>query len=206
MLARVSSIEAYRRWSNWQPLFDGDEEPSLDDLIRQITIDDPSEAMKAGTAFHKALETAKEGPHETLHALGYTFHLAGGDVELPPVRELRAYGRYGGLTVTGQVDGLHGRTVIDHKTTGRCDLERYLAGCQWKFYLDLFDANEFRWNIFEIKELDGPGEYRVSAPQVLTAHRYPEMHEDCARLAAEYLDFAREHLALPQAALNLMEG
>ena len=56
MLARVSNIEALRRWSNWQPLFDGDEEPTLEDLIRQITTDSPSEAMKAGTAFHKAIE------------------------------------------------------------------------------------------------------------------------------------------------------
>lgn len=194
MLARVSNIEAHRRWSNWQPLFDGDEEPSLDDLIRQITTDEPSEAMKAGTAFHKAVEDAPVGEHATLTALGYTFHLAGGAVELPPVRELRAYGNYGGLTVTGQVDGLLGKVVIDHKTTGRCDVERYLAGCQWKFYLDLFEANVFRWNIFEIKEL-APQEYRVAEPQVLTAFRYPELHADCAKLAAEYLAFARQYLA-----------
>lgn len=193
MLARVSNIEAFRRWTNWQPLFDGDEEPSLEDLVRQITTDEPSEAMKAGTAFHKVLETAEPGDHGIVTANGYTFHLIDGQIELPPVRELRAYGSYGGLNVTGQVDGLHGRIVIDHKTTSRCDVERYLGGCQWKFYLDLFGANVFRWNIFEIKEL-GPQEYRVSEPQVLTAYRYPEMHGHCVDLAAEYLDFAQRHL------------
>lgn len=193
MLARVSNIEAYRRWSNWQPLHDNDEEPSLADLVRQITTDEPSEAMKAGTAFHKALETAGDGTHYTLEALGYTFRLADGELALPTVRELRAYGSYGGLHVTGQVDGLQGKTVIDHKTTSRCDVERYLTGCQWKFYLDLFDADVFTWNIFEIKELE-PNEYGVSPPQVLTAYRYPEMRDDCMKLASEYLDFARKNL------------
>jgi len=193
MLARVSNIEAFRRWTNWQPFHDNDEEPSLADLVRQITTDEPSEAMLAGTAFHKALELAENGSHDTLEALGYTFRLSGGDIALPAVRELRAYGRYGGLSVTGQVDGLHGKTVVDHKTTSRFDPERYLNGCQWKFYLDLFDADAFTWNIFELKEL-GEREYGVGAPHALTAYRYPELHDDCAKLAAAYLDFACKHL------------
>lgn len=193
MLARVSNIEAYRQWWNWTPLFDGQEEPTVEDLIRFITTDEPSEAMLAGTAFHKALELAEEGRHFTLEALGYTFRLADGEVALPDVRELRAYGSYGALTVTGQVDGLHGKTVIDHKTTGRFDPERYLNGCQWKFYLDLFGADVFRWNVFEIKEL-GEREYGVAPPHVLTACRYPELHDDCMRLAADYLEFANRYL------------
>jgi len=193
MLARVSNIEAFRQWSNWQPRFDGDEEPSVDDLIRFITTDEPTEAMQAGTAFHKALELAGSGDYDTLEALGYTFRLSGGVVDLPSVRELRAYGSYGALMVTGQVDGLHGKTVIDHKTTSRFDPERYLNGCQWKFYLDLFDASVFRWNVFEIKELD-TREYSVTAPHVLTAYRYPELHADCERLAADYAEFANRYL------------
>jgi len=207
MLARVSNIEAFRRWSNWQPLFDGDEEPTLDDLIRQITVDEPSEAMKAGTAFHKAMELAQDGLHETFEANGYRFLLPSAEIALPPIREMRAFGDYGALTVTGQVDAVDGRVVIDHKTTSRFDAERYLNGCQWKFYLDLFGADEFRWNVFEIKELD-PMVYRVSEPQTLRACRYPSLHADCESLAAEYLDFARQHLRkeIPLAAQMLMAG
>lgn len=186
MLARVSNIEAFRRWRE-------DESQSVEDLVRFITTDEPTEAMQAGTAFHKALETAGEGDHFELSALGYVFRLADGVVELPSIREMRAHRRYGPLTVTGQIDGIFGRTVIDHKTTARIDHERYLTGCQWKFYLDIFEADAFRWNLFEIKDL-GPKEYGVSPPQALTAYRYPEMHEDCARLAADYLAFARVHL------------
>lgn len=196
MLARVSAIESFRQWRE-------DEEQSVDDLVRWLTTDNPSEAMLAGTAFHKALELATPGDYDTLYANGYTFHLPDGDLALPVIRELRAYGNYGPLQVTGQVDGLHGKRVDDHKTTGRFDPERYLAGFQWRFYLDLFGGDRFRWNVFEIREVR-PLVYQVAEPQTLEACRYPGMHEDCARLASEFYEFAQRHLpaqpALSQAA------
>ena len=192
-IARVSNIEAFRQWKNWRPLFDGQDEPTVGDLVRFITVDEPTDAMRAGTAFHKAMELAQVGSHETFEANGYTFMLPDADLELPAIREMRAYGDYGGLTVTGQVDAIEGRIVFDHKTTGTFDPERYLDGCQWKFYLDLFDADEFRWNVFVIKEVE-PQVYSVAAPQVLAAYRYPGMHADCESLAADFLAFARNHL------------
>ena len=193
MLTRVSHIEAYRKRRDWYPLFDGDEEPSLEDLVRQITTDEPSEKMLAGTAFHKALELAQVGEFETLEADGYRFTLADGELSLPSIREIRASRRYGELVVTGKADCVLGRTVIDHKTTGKIDFDRYLEGYQWRFYLELFEADEFVWNLFQIREV-GEKTYRVEAPQVLKVNRYPEIAADCEALAAEYLEFAREHL------------
>lgn len=204
MLARVSNIEAYRQWMNWQPLFDGQEEPTVEDLVKFILSDEPSEAMRAGTAFHKAMELAQDGDHDSFEANGYRFILPDAEISLPSVREMRAYGNYGGLTVTGQVDAVEGKIVIDHKTTGKFSPERYLDGCQWKFYLDLFGANEFRWNVFVIKELESKV-YSVAAPQTLAASRYPELHGDCERLAADYLAFARKHMP-PDPTELLMAG
>ena len=200
MLTRVSNIEAYRKWLNWKPLFDGDEEPSLDDLVRQITTDEPSEKMMAATAFHAALETAQDGDHTEFSAMGYRFELPDAELALPALRELRAFKAYGDLQVTGKVDCLDGKIVEDHKTTSRVDFERYLEGCQWRFYLDIFEANVFQWHIFELKELE-PKVYRVSAPQILRAVRYPELHQDCCRLAEEYLAFARQ-MNLPDARID----
>lgn len=193
MLARVSNIEAFRQWKNWRPLFEGQEEPTVEDLVRFITTDEPTEAMKVGTAFHKAMELAQEGSHETFEANGYTFLLPDAELVLPAIREMRAYSAYGGLTVTGQVDAVEGRIVFDHKTTSKFDPERYLDGCQWKFYLDLFGADEFRWNVFVIKEVE-PQVYSVAAPHVLAAYRYPGLHSDCRALADDFLEFALEHL------------
>lgn len=203
LVARVSNIEAFRRWRE-------DDETSIDDLIRSITTDEPSPAMMAGTAFHKAMETAEFGEHDTLKVGDYLFHLNGGEIELPPIREMRGEKAYGDLMVSGQVDALRGRKIIDHKTTCRFDAERYLAGVQWRYYLDIFDADEFQWNVFEIKEI-APNEYAVSPPQTLRAFRYPDMHDDCARLARDYLGFANTHLIrtpepLPPIAQFLMAG
>ncbi|MDC9825641.1 PD-(D/E)XK nuclease family protein [Devosia sp. ZB163] len=197
MLARVSNIEAYRRWLNWKPLFEDQEEPTVEDFIRSITTDEPSEAMMAGTAFHAAIENAQDGEHETFAAMGYTFHLPDAEIALPFIRELRAFKEYGGLTVTGKVDCLDGKRVVDHKTTSRVDLDRYLEGCQWRFYLDIFGADAFEWHIFEIREME-PKVYRVSAPQTLRAYRYPGMADDCARLAGEFEEFATR-MNLPDA-------
>lgn len=200
MLARVSSIEAYRRWIGWTPLFDGQEEPTLDDLVRQITTDEPSEAMLAGTAFHAAIERAADGNHDTFEALGYRFLLPEAEIALPDIRELRGFKHYGPLTVTGKVDCLSGQIVIDLKTTSRIDLERYLGGYQWRFYLDIFEADVFRWHIFEISEVE-ERVYSVKAPQTLEARRYPELGDDCALMAAEYHDFALCH-SIPDSRLE----
>lgn len=186
MLARVSHVESFRQWQE-----DEDQVPA--DLILRLTHFQPSEAMKAGTAFHKAMEKVEPGEHERLYANGYTFILPDGEIALPQIRELRTFGHYGELEVTGCVDTLNGRKVGDHKTTGRCDPERYLSGCSWKFYLDLLDADEFIWDIYEIKEVQ-PMVYEVSDPQTLRQFRYPGMRADCQRLAEGFYQFAQQHL------------
>jgi hypothetical protein len=146
--------------------------------------------MAAGTAFHRALELAGPATVGKLEADGYTFHFdCESELALPDVRELRASKAYGPITVTGQVDALHGLRIEDHKTTGQFDADRYLAGYQWRFYLDIFGAQVFRWNVFEIRE-DEPMVYVVRAHHTLEQHAYRGMHEDCARLADDVHAFA----------------
>lgn len=195
MLARVSNIEAYRQWKHWQPLNDADVEPTIDDLVRRITMHEPTEPMRVGTALHKALELAAAGDVDELAADGYRFVLGDGEVIVPETREHRSMKLYGPLTVTGKADGIIGSTVIDHKATKRFDAERYLDGYAWRFYLDIFGCDCFRWNAFEVKpDRNDPKLYTVSAPHVLEAFRYPGLASDCADLAAEYLDFATANL------------
>lgn len=179
MRARVSNIEAFRRW-------DAEGKSSADFLA---SLSAPSTtAMAAGTAFHKALELASPGDHETLYANGYTFHMPDAELVLPDIRELRGFTNYGPLQVTGCVDILVGKRIEDHKTTARFDAERYTEGYQWRFYLDLFGADVFRWNVFEIREVK-PMVYQVADPQFLTAYRYPGLHRDCERLAGDFYEF-----------------
>ena len=195
MRARVSNLESFRRWRE-------DEDRSVDDFIASLSAP-PTPAIAAGTAFHKALELAKPGDHDCLYADGYTFQMPDCTLVLPEIRELRGFANYGALQVTGCVDILVGKRIEDHKTTARFDAERYIEGYQWRFYLDLFGADVFRWNVFEIREIK-PLVFEVADPQILEQHRYPGLHRDCERLAAEFYDlmaqFAPGYDALQEAA------
>lgn len=191
---RVSAtdIDALRR-------FRGDEEAELADLLAQLRKESaPTEAMAAGTALHKALETAAPGEHRELSADGYTFDLDfAGALDLPAIREMKATREYqvGEVLVTlvGKVDAAHGRRIDDHKFTATFDAERFLGSYQWRAYLEIFDADEFRWNVFEGRETE-PKRYVIHALHPLTTHRYPSMAEDVAREVAAFVGFAREYL------------
>jgi hypothetical protein len=197
MLARVSSLETFRQWRE-------DEESTPEQLVARLTAFQPSEAMEAGTAFHKALETAPAGEYAVLAANGFTFHLPDDcELALPAIRELRHAKQYGPLMVSGCVDCLFGNRIEDHKTTSRFDPDRYLAGYQWRFYLDLFGADVFRWNVFEVLD-QGNRVYRVRPPQFIEQYRYPGMTDDCSRLAADFYEFGQRYFPtlnqLPEAA------
>jgi hypothetical protein len=184
MLARVSSIETFRRWRM------GDE-ATPEDLVERLTNFQPTEAMLAGTAFHAALEVATPGDYDRLESNGYTFLLPDSAIALTSIRELRVRKDYGQLTVTGKLDALHGKRVEDHKTTGTFNPDGYIEGCQWRFYLDMFEADLFRWNVFVITPVPKLEKtYNVKPPQLLEQYRYPGMHDDCMDLARDFHEFA----------------
>lgn len=189
MQARVSHLESFRQWRD-------DEGLTLQWLIDRICGSNPSPAMQAGTAFHKAMELANYAEFENLSANGYTFQIACDcEIEVPKVREIRGFKKYGSLEVSGQCDGNGGKLIIDHKTTAQFDPDRFMFGYQWRFYLDIFEADIFRWNVFVIRETDNPTDYLVTDYHRLEQRRYPELHEDCANLSKEYTEFARINLA-----------
>jgi hypothetical protein len=188
--ARVSHVAAFARWKE-------DEEMPLGVLINQITSNVQTESMAKGTAFHKFLEYACSGSETDAVTLdGYTFYFTGEfDLYLPQIRERRKEVDYGGIVVSGQCDAIEGRTIYDHKSTERFDAEKYLSGWQWRYYLDIFDADRFVWNIWEMNELQEEKSYGVHHLHTLTQYRYPSLHDDCVAMAQEYRDFAEKYLA-----------
>lgn len=193
---RVSNVEAFRK-------YEGDEEAETADLIADILGQrEPSEAMIAGTALHKALEEAGEAEFDVLEAMGYRFRFRGDfTLALPVVREIRASKVFivdgEPITISGQVDALEGKRIDDHKTTGRFDPDRYLTGYQWRLYLDIFGADVFRWNVFEMAHddaADHPGEYEVFAHHTLEQHRYPRLGADCQAMVERFARFVRERV------------
>ena len=204
MKYRVSNVERFRQ-------FETDEEIELADLIADIKGEsEPSDRMLVGTAFHKCLEDVVPGiDFDSLEANGVRFTFSDEfDFEVCPIRELRAARTFvvdgEPITISGQVDAIHGKRIEDHKTTGRFDPERYIDGYQWRLYLSIFGATEFRWNVFEIKEVDStkpthgfdipPPEFQVFAQHRLTQYRYPTMEADCQALVERFARFVREHV------------
>lgn len=195
---RVSAtdIDAYRRYRN-PPI--PEMEIELDELLAQLRKQEPpTEAMLAGSALHKALEHADAGDHTRLQADGYTFHLnIEGELDLPQTREIKGERVYEvdgcRVTLVGKVDAIHGRRVDDHKFTSRYDAERFMSSYQWRIYLEVFDADEFRWNIFEGGEVE-PMVYQVFGFHQLRMHRYPDMGEHVLKEVGEFVAFARMFL------------
>lgn len=191
---RVSNVEAFRQFEQ-----DDEADPVqfIDELLHGFA---PSAAMQAGTAFHKALElavpdvTAKE-----LRSEGHVFTFRGDfEMRLSAIRELRASKTYmvdgHPILISGQVDAIEGLRIDDHKTTSRFDPDRYLTGYQWRLYLDIFGASVFRWNVFELNELDLPGHYEVRDQHTLEQYRYPALGADCQALVERFARFVREHV------------
>lgn len=190
----ASDLDAFR-------YFMANEDASLADLIASLRHEtEPTEAMLAGTALHAALEHCAMGEHPELSANGYTFEFrCDGEIDVPEIRELKATRDYtvGDCTVTlvGKVDGLHGRRVDDHKFTSRYDAERFMGSYQWRVYLDVFDADEFRWNIFEgYEDRDAAKRYIIHTVHQLKMHRYPDMRADVVRELGKFIEFAKQHL------------
>ncbi len=187
--ARVSHVSAYARWKQ-------DEDAGIGWLLASILTDKPTEAMLKGTAFHKFLEHAAAGSEtDQITIDGYTFAFVGEfDLYLPTMREQRRNIDYGGIIVSGQCDAIEGGTIYDHKSTERFDAENYLESWQWRFYLDIFNADRFVWNVWEMNELKEPKSYGVHHLHPLTQYRYPSLHADCVAMAQEYRDFALKYL------------
>lgn len=174
-------------------------EIELEALLRRLRREEPpTPAMLAGTAFHTALETIEDGDHDGFVVGDYTFSFnLDASIDLPIIRETK--GELDVIvgdcraTLVGKVDGVYGKRVDDHKLTERFDAEKYLDSFQWKAYLHIFDADEFRWNIFEAVE-GAPKNYVIRNFHPLKIHRYPGMAEDVERELREFVLFARDHL------------
>lgn len=192
MRVSVTELDNFRRWQ-------GDEEADLETLLRQLRKQEPpSRAMLAGIALHKALEQAEPGDVLAFNQDGFRFKFVTNiELALTEFREIKAEKVYTvdgyPVTVVGKIDHMQGKRIDDHKSTGRFDAERFLDSYQWRYYLDIFGADVFQWNVFEMAE-DDPDEFTVFAFHPMRQYRYAAMHEDCLALLRAFLSFARAHL------------
>lgn len=176
-------------------------EIELGELLARLRREQPpTPAMLAGTALHKALENAAAGDHKGFASDDYTFSFEiDADLDLPDIREMKATREYlidgCEVTLVGKVDGIHGKRIDDHKLTERFDAEKYLDSYQWRIYLEVFGADEFRWNVFEGRPtVEGGKDYLIRAVHPLRMRRYPGIAADVERELHRFVAFARDHM------------
>ena len=173
----VTDLDSYRWWM-------ASEEAELDDLLRRLRRQEPpTEAMMAGRAFHKILETAKDGELSTIEMDGFRFRFDVNDeIALPPVRELKGQitiqTSVGEVTLVGVTDGLHGLTVHDYKFTKSMDAERYANSLQWRSYLVMFNADRFQYDVFVGQQSADDGVYVIREYHAMPFYAYDGMRRD----------------------------
>lgn len=190
----VSNLDLYRMWRSSADL-------GLEWLLRRLRGEEPQTmAQAAGEALHRALEECDLGETGVLQSGAYRFYFrCDCEVELPQARELWIEKQYGELLVRGRVDGLIGREVIDYKTTASFDADRLMESFQFRFYLDMLEADTFLWKVFVMEPFGDFAEagelvhsYEVYQVHELKQYRYDRLEQDCRELAEEFWEFACE--------------
>lgn len=194
---RVSStqIDAFVRWQK-------NEDAPVEEIIAYLTKRTPhTDAMRAGSAFHKVLEHAAYGEIEKAEQDDFTFDFSelNAFVEMPGVRELKmeclTVAAGFPVTVVGVVDAQVRNGVYDHKLTARFDAERYADSYQWRCYLHWFGFDWMQYNVFEAYQpANEPGLYIVRNFHPLRFTRYPELSTDVERVTREFVLFVREYI------------
>ena len=148
--------------------------------IRRICrLDPPSQPMLAGTAFHMLMENRAQGKSDPIalyteygensqgmkvtgvRRYGFEFKK---DFEIPKaqltefrVRRMIEEGSEPAL-IAGRADGLTGNTLLEWKTTGRVNLEKYIDSWQWKTMLSCDDSYErLKYYIFQVRSKENQG-------------------------------------------------
>lgn len=179
--------------------YEQSEDKTLAKVLQDLRGESPrTESMLAGTALHKFLENSGDAIVTEFEQDGYTFRFDCDDeISLAPVRELKGWKDYVvdgvNVRIVGKVDGIHGIRVDDHKFTSRWDAEKFTNSTQWRCYLDIFNARQFRYNVF-VGRKNKDGIYVIREFHQLPLYRYPGMEQDVVRAIEHFVGFAREHL------------
>lgn len=119
--------------------------------------------------------------------------------------EIRLYRDFGKAIVTGCADMIDGAEIRDIKTKYSAPSDSdYINSCQWKFYLELFNADVFHFDLFVFEgynkdkhgfDVRGLPLVRYNPP--ITCYRYEGMEQDNMNLLESFMEWV-EHRGLTQ--------
>jgi hypothetical protein len=197
---RQSVLEQFRRVCQTDYAHD-------EDLVAQLNgVNEPSARMKAGTAWHAALEdraacaTCLSYGVGMMEVQGYLFStpdvaeaqnaVGAGSHEVPGSLLLSIDGV--DVEITGTADHVEGIVVTDHKTVfDTPDPADYEDSLQWRLYLLLFDCDVFRYMLWHFKEPADDGVMELKSLTTVRFWKYPEMEQDVRRWASRFIEWCR---------------
>jgi hypothetical protein len=193
--ASVSNLCAYQRFL--------DELMSEEDLAKQIMtpFSEVSEvlAVQRGNDLHRFLATGDVSGM----VLSWDFGSVRGHVSPDDLTGMKDVwisdftGEKYGIPITARADLIHGGMVTDFKVTGSgFDFEALSASWQWRFYLDLAEADTFRYRVFEVSD---SLPIKIFRNHSCVMNAYPRMHDDCLAMAQEFCAWASRHPEVIQA-------
>lgn len=211
----MTAIEAFRRYlaNSDYDRYEITEQSVIDSITGKF---EGNTYTRVGTAFHSIIQYGEE--IDVPIDGGYEYRIDGFDVKLSTAQhrvaldyrnehpnayhEFRGCKDYGRAIVTGCADMIEGVEIRDTKTKYSVPSDTdYIDSCQWRYYLDIFGADVFHFDLFVFhgynKDKHG---YDVRGLELtrhtppITCYRYPEMENDNIALLNEFMDFceARE--------------
>lgn len=210
-IVRVTTIEAFRRYlaNGEHDYYEITEQSVIDSISGEFT---GNEYSRIGTAFHSIVETGAprfaeptEGCVIDVDDHGVRFNAQQLQVALDyrnehpgAFHEVRRYKDYGRAIVTGCADMIDGIELRDIKTKYSTPSDKdYIDSCQWRYYLDIFNADVFHFDLFTFEgyKLDKHGyDVRVLGLKrhtpPITCYRYLDMEADNLALLNTFMDWA----------------
>ncbi len=190
----VTTIESFRNY-----LKGSLEEEALLKRIRGKY--EPSRYMELGTAFHDILEKineryseekkcfiAKNGIEFNYDIIAQCYQAINQEASFE-VKTTKVYDIGNEqVEVVAKVDQLFGNYVYENKTCwGGFSFERYFQSCQWKYYMDIFEAEKVSYNVFCF--YDAKNGIQLRGIEQFSFDRYPDLDSDLNELLTSFLEF-----------------
>ncbi len=185
MRVSVTELADYRRFRDTGQRFE-------EWLARWKRLIPPTPAMRAGTRFHRFLETGgRDYADRVVFKLDFT-PIQPDSCEVSLSREFAIGGET--LKLVGRLDAIRGKTILGYKLLRRYPkVEEYSGSVQWRSYFVLYpQAERFRYQFFIRGYSGDPQVVVVRDVRECAFSRYPAVEDDVTALLGDYRAFIRE--------------
>lgn len=215
----VTTLEKFRRYMNEASAYDT-EEALIESIKGTFKGNDKT---NFGGAYHKIIEGDFIKQNKIVIADNICFNLNQAKPALQyrfnhpvvaneiPIEKVYSIATYPDVLIKGKVDIIVGLNVRDVKCKFKyVDTREYTESCQWKFYLDMLQARNFFYDIFEVKGFNGfvspnmfyerfnsderaplivSDEVEIIGHDPLECVAYPGMLEEIQSIIVDFFDF-----------------